>query len=204
MAGLRLINSITPTYMTTNDEWQNTLVFKGSWNQQYVSMCVCVWQSPCQGGWQGTRQPHLESVIIILQRSFVHVWYNMQHSTKHYSYIMHWNVLMLPVYGFLLLVVRGVHGLILAQSQVSAPLNSWPVTGYRRDRATPMQSPAQSGGYMQCVGRGLTAGITRGVTSGFTCGVAHWLYYPLTVYLWVNSYQNTGMDSFSSESSMLP
>ena len=36
-----------------------------------------------------------------------------------------------------------------------------------------MQSPAQSGGYMQCVGRGLTAGITRGVTSGFTCGVAH-------------------------------
>ena len=35
MAGLRLINSITPTYMTTNDKRRNTVVFKESWNQQY-------------------------------------------------------------------------------------------------------------------------------------------------------------------------
>ena len=33
-----------------------------------------------------------------------------------------------------------------------------------------MRSPAQSGGYMQCIARGLTAGFTRGVTRG----VAHW------------------------------
>ena len=84
---------------------------------------------------------------------------------------------MLPVHGFLLLVIRGVPSLILAQSQVSAPLNSRPVTGYRRGGATPIRSPAQSGGYMQCIARGLTPGITRGVTHGVahgvTPGVAH-------------------------------
>ena len=76
-------------------------------------------------------------------------------------------VLLFPVHGFLLLVIRGVPSLILAQSQVSAPLNSRPVTGYTKGGATPIRSPAQSGGYMA---HGLSPGITRGVT----CGVAHW------------------------------
>ena len=43
-----------------------------------------------------------------------------------------------------LLAIRGVPSLIFAQSQVSAPLNSQPVKG----GATPIQSPAQSGGYI--------------------------------------------------------
>ena len=84
--------------------------------------------------------------------------------------------------GSLLLVIRGVPSQILAQSQVSAPLNSRPVTGYRRGGATPMRSPAQSGSYMQCIARGLTPeisrgvtwGLTREVTCGHTRGVAYW------------------------------
>ena len=52
--------------------------------------------------------------------------------------------------SFLLLVVRGVPSLILAQSQVSTPLNSRPVIGYRQGRATPIWSPAWSGGYVRC------------------------------------------------------
>ena len=75
--------------------------------------------------------------------------------------------------GSLLLVIRGVPSLILAQSQVSAPLNSRPVTGYRRGGATLMRSPAQSGGYMQCIARGLTPEISRGVTCGHIRGVAY-------------------------------
>ena len=47
-----------------------------------------------------------------------------------------------------LLAIRGVPSLILAQSQVSAPLNSQPVTGYREGGATPIQSPSQSGSYI--------------------------------------------------------
>ena len=72
--------------------------------------------------------------------------------------------------GSLLLVIRGVPKLILAQSQVLDPLNSQPVTGYSRGGATPIWSPAQSGGYMyiQCIARRLTPGITRGVTWGCT------------------------------------
>ena len=61
--------------------------------------------------------------------------------------------------------------MILAQSQVSAPLNSQPVTGYRRGGATPIRSPAQSGGYMQCVGCQLTPGIICEVTRVLTYGV---------------------------------
>ena len=52
--------------------------------------------------------------------------------------------------SFLLLVVRGVPSLILAQTQVSAPLNSRPVIGYRKGGATPIWSPAWSGGYVRC------------------------------------------------------
>ena len=50
---------------------------------------------------------------------------------------------------FLLLVVRGVPSLIFAQTQVSAPLNSRPVDGYRKGGATPIctWSPAKSGGW---------------------------------------------------------
>ena len=40
MARLWLIDSITPTYMTMNDKWRNSLVFKGSWNQQYLSSSI--------------------------------------------------------------------------------------------------------------------------------------------------------------------
>ena len=36
---------------------------------------------------------------------------------------------------FFLLVIRGVPSLIFAQTQVSAPLNSQPVNGYRKGRA---------------------------------------------------------------------
>ena len=75
--------------------------------------------------------------------------------------------------GSLLLVIRGVPKLILAQSQVLAPLNSQPVTGYRRGGATSIWSPAQSGGYMQCIARGVTWGLTREVTCGHTHGVAY-------------------------------
>ena len=40
---------------------------------------------------------------------------------------------------------------IITQSQVSAPLNSQPVIGYRKGGATPIWSPAWSGGYVRCV-----------------------------------------------------
>ena len=48
-----------------------------------------------------------------------------------------------------LLVIRGVPSLILAQTQVSAPLNSRPVDGYRKGGATLIciWSPAQSGSW---------------------------------------------------------
>ena len=51
--------------------------------------------------------------------------------------------------SFTLLVIRGVPSLIFAQTQVSAPLNSRPVDGYRKGRATPIctWSPAQSGSW---------------------------------------------------------
>ena len=39
---------------------------------------------------------------------------------------------------FTLLVIRGVPSLIFAQTQVSAPLNSRPVDGYRKGGATPI------------------------------------------------------------------
>ena len=45
---------------------------------------------------------------------------------------------------FFLLVIRGIPSLIFAQSQVSAPLNSQPVTSYREGGATSFQS----GGYI--------------------------------------------------------
>ena len=53
------------------------------------------------------------------------------------------------IYGLYLLVVRGVPSLIIAQTLVSAPLNSQPVIGYKEDGATPMcsWSPAQSGSW---------------------------------------------------------
>ena len=44
------------------------------------------------------------------------------------------------------LVIRGVPSLIFAQTQVSAPLNSRPVIGYRKGGATPIWSPASSSG----------------------------------------------------------
>ena len=47
---------------------------------------------------------------------------------------------------FFLLVIRGVPSLILTQTQVSAPLNSQPVIGYRKGGATPIRSPAWSSG----------------------------------------------------------
>ena len=48
-----------------------------------------------------------------------------------------------------LLVIRGVPSLIFAQTQVSAPLNSRPVDGYRKGGTTPIRiwSPAQSGSW---------------------------------------------------------
>ena len=48
-----------------------------------------------------------------------------------------------------LLVIREVPSLIFAQTQVSAPLNSRPVDGYRKGGATPIctWSPAQSGSW---------------------------------------------------------
>ena len=46
-------------------------------------------------------------------------------------------------------VIRGVPSLIFAQTQVSAPLNSRPVDGYRKGGATPIctWSPAKSGSW---------------------------------------------------------
>ena len=49
---------------------------------------------------------------------------------------------------FFLLVIRGIPSLIFAQSQVSAPLNSQPVTGYREGGVTPIRSSSQSCGYI--------------------------------------------------------
>ena len=51
------------------------------------------------------------------------------------------------VHQMKLLVIRGVPSLIFAQKQVSAPLNSRPVIGYRKGRATPIQSPVWSSGW---------------------------------------------------------
>ena len=42
------------------------------------------------------------------------------------------------------LIIRGVPSLIIAQTQVSAPLNSQPVNGYRKGGVTPKWSPAWS------------------------------------------------------------
>ena len=69
---------------------------------------------------------------------------------------------------FFLLVIRGVPGLIFAQTQVSAPLNSRPVIGYRKGRATPIWSPAWSGGYVRCVARGLTHGSCKRLRCSLT------------------------------------
>ena len=66
--------------------------------------------------------------------------------------------------GFLLLVIRGVSSLILAQSQVLAPLNSRPVSSYRGGGATPIWSPAWSGGNVKCVAHGLTCELCRSCT----------------------------------------
>ena len=63
--------------------------------------------------------------------------------------------------SFLLLVVRGDSSLIFAQSQVSAPLNSRPVITYRGGGATPIWSPAWSGGNVRCVAHGLTCELCR-------------------------------------------
>ena len=49
---------------------------------------------------------------------------------------------------YFLLAIKRVPSLILAQSQVSAPLNSQPVTGYREGGATPIRSSFQSGDYI--------------------------------------------------------
>jgi len=45
---------------------------------------------------------------------------------------MYSNVLLFQFLVFFLLVIREVPSLILAQTQVSAPLNSRPVVGYRK------------------------------------------------------------------------
>ena len=76
-------------------------------------------------------------------------------------YMLHCTCIVSFNSSFLLLVVRGVPNLILAQSQVSAPLNSRPVIGYREGGATPIWSPAWSGGYVRCVARGLTRELCK-------------------------------------------
>ena len=52
---------------------------------------------------------------------------------------------------FYVLIIRRVPSLIIAQTQVSFPLNSWPVDGYRKARATPIRiygwNPARSGSW---------------------------------------------------------
>ena len=50
---------------------------------------------------------------------------------------------------FFLLVIRGFPSPIFAQTQVSVPLNSRPVIGYRKGGATPIctWSPAKSGSW---------------------------------------------------------
>ena len=60
---------------------------------------------------------------------------------------MYSNVLLFQFLVFFLLVIREVPSLILAQTQVSAPLNSRPVVGYRKGGATPIRSPVWSSGF---------------------------------------------------------
>ena len=84
------------------------------------------------------------------------VWYNMLNNAllslslwryHSCSYIFDCSAVSSSYVVFLLLVIRGVPSLILEQTQVSAPLNSRPVDGYRKGGATPIYtwSPAQSG-----------------------------------------------------------
>ena len=58
-------------------------------------------------------------------------------------------LLSIKIYGLYSLVIRRVPSLIVAQTQVSAPLNSRPVDGYRKGGATPIctWSPAKSGSW---------------------------------------------------------
>ena len=89
---------------------------------------------------------------------------------------MHLNVLLLPVWGFLLLVIRGAPSVILAQLQVLAPLNSWPVVGYRKGGATPIWSPVWSsdwdalhvGLHVGCVCTGAVWAAKERVTTAYT------------------------------------
>ena len=65
-------------------------------------------------------------------------------------HLLHCTCIASFISSFLLLVIRGVPSLILAQSQVLAPLNSRLVIGYRKGGATSIQSLAWSGGSVRC------------------------------------------------------
>ena len=58
------------------------------------------------------------------------------------SYIFDYSAVSSSV--FFLLVIRGVPSLIFAQTQVSAPLNSRPVDGYRKGGVAPIAMYVES------------------------------------------------------------
>ena len=80
-------------------------------------------------------------------------------------------LLSFKIYGLYLLVIRGVPSLI--QTQVSAPLNSRPVDGYRKGGATPIctWSPAQSGSWDM-----LHVGLEYLTTCDLTHALSHQSY----------------------------
>ena len=49
-----------------------------------------------------------------------------------------YRAVLVSICEYCLLVIRGVPSLILTQTQLSAPLNSRPVDGYRKGGATPI------------------------------------------------------------------
>ena len=148
-----------------------------------VCVCVCVFEnSPVKEG--GRQLVHCSKndffhVVFFLGRLFL---CDIQHPMKVYSYIMHWNVLLLPVNGFLFAGRQGIPQSDPCTVAGFGSLNSWPVTGYREGGATSIWSPAQSGDYIV-----LHVGLHVGYVND---------HCPLTVSLWASPYQNRGMGSF--------
>ena len=93
--------------------------------------------------------------------TFVCVWYTILGTIKLSYLVAIWILCKYEISSFTttffqnlwfyVLIFRGVPSLIIAQTQVSFPLNSWPVDGYRKAGATPIciyrWSPARSGSW---------------------------------------------------------
>ena len=109
------------------------------------------------------------------------------------------NVLLLPVHGFLCADQQGSFAIWSLHDHRFWLRKSW---------ATPIWSPAQSGGFIRQLHVELHVGLTRGLICMWACTrgiimlkIALFLMGIHTCEL-CSSYQNIGMGSFSNESSM--